>query len=51
MKLEQYLSVFIDHFGLREYRDLVLNYCTDTVTARNEYGQSLFEIDSPVLRI
>ena len=39
LKLEKYLAVFIDHFGLRDYRDLVLNYCTSTVTARNDLGK------------
>ena len=38
LKLEKYLSVLIDHFGVRENRNLVLKYCTSTVRARNDLG-------------
>ena len=38
-KLDKYLGVLIDYFGLREYRDLVLYYVTSTLTARNDLGK------------
>ena len=39
LKLEKYLNHLIEHFGVREKRDLVSNYCRDTVTARNALGK------------
>ena len=46
LKLEKYLGVFIDHCGVRENRDLVLNYCTAVVTARNDLGKCSFSLVS-----
>ena len=34
LKLEAYLDTLIDHIGLRKARNLILNYCTDTIIIR-----------------